>query len=176
MQLRTKTLYYLSSQGLQHSAPPPGQVPQLCGLREPRGEDPQWRQRVCQLSDTSVSGLSPKAHDRLGCSRTRAALPFRHMKVWVTLFRLNNVNHYFFSSHLNCFFWGESVCVWAGSSWGPVHPSPFVGLVPCSGSLDELPVHCGAQCEVLWVWCFAWGYLSSAPSLFCSFGLEPTTL
>lgn len=60
--------------GLQHSLPRPGQVTQLCGLRGQRGEDPQRRQRVCQLPHPSVSRLPQEAHDWLETAVT-ATLP-----------------------------------------------------------------------------------------------------
>lgn len=56
----------MSPPGLQHSLPPSGPLPQLRRLRGPRGEDPERRQRVGQLSHPSVPGLPQEAHDRLG--------------------------------------------------------------------------------------------------------------
>lgn len=56
----------MSPPGLQHALPPPGPLPQLRRLRGPRGEDPERRQRVGQLSHPGVPGLPQEAHDRLG--------------------------------------------------------------------------------------------------------------
>lgn len=67
--------YVCALPGLQHSVPRPGQVTQLRGLRGQRGEDPQRRQRVCQLPHPSVSRLPQEAHDWLETAATATLSP-----------------------------------------------------------------------------------------------------
>lgn len=86
----------MSPPGLQHTLPPPGPLPQLCRLRGPRGEDPERRQRVGQLSNPGVSGLPQEAHDRLGtCSDS----PPRSQMLHTTRSGYTETNR-----HVGCFF------------------------------------------------------------------------
>lgn len=51
--------------GLQHSIRRGGKVPQLCGVRRQRREDPHWWRRISQFSHPHLSQFPEKTDDRL---------------------------------------------------------------------------------------------------------------
>lgn len=79
--------------GLQHPLPPPGPLPQLRGLRGPRREDPQRRQRVRQLPHPRVPRLAQEAHDRL---MEAAQRPQPHQELCVLYMLLQSLSTYVF--------------------------------------------------------------------------------